>query len=49
MDGTGALALAARGGERAIVSLSHDGEYAAAVVAVLSDTKHGGCDEKSGA
>ena len=49
LHGTAAHALAARGGDRAIVSLSHDGEYAAAVVAVLSDTKHGGCDEKSGA
>jgi holo-[acyl-carrier protein] synthase len=39
LHGTAASALDARGGQRVLVSLSHDGEYAAAVVAVLSDTE----------
>jgi holo-[acyl-carrier protein] synthase len=47
LHGTVATALAMRGGDRVLVSLSHDGEYAAAVVAVLSDTKRGGRDQES--
>ena len=37
LHGKAAEALDAMGARRAIVCLSHDGEYAAAVVAVLSD------------
>ena len=33
-----AAALAARGADRLLICLSHDGDYAAAVVAALSDT-----------
>lgn len=46
LHGTAAAALAARGAHRVLVSLSHDGDYAAAVVAVLSDTEPGRCDQK---
>lgn len=49
LHGAAAAALAARGGDRVIVSLSHDGEYAAAVVAVLSDKERGGRDQKCAA
>ena len=38
LHGTASAALLSRGASRALVCLSHDGEYAAAVVAVLSDT-----------
>ena len=38
LHGKAAVALASRGGNRMLVCLSHDGDYAAAVVAVLSDT-----------
>jgi holo-[acyl-carrier protein] synthase len=38
LHGKAAAALASRGGSRMLVCLSHDGDYAAAVVAVLSDT-----------
>jgi holo-[acyl-carrier protein] synthase len=37
LHGKAAQALARMGAQRAVVCLSHDGEYAAAVVAVLSD------------
>lgn len=38
LHGNAAVALASLGGNRMLVCLSHDGAYAAAVVAVLSDT-----------
>jgi holo-[acyl-carrier protein] synthase len=38
LHGKAAAALAQLGGKRMLVCLSHDGDYAAAVVAVLSDT-----------
>jgi holo-[acyl-carrier protein] synthase len=38
LHGKAAAELASRGGSRMLVCLSHDGDYAAAVVAVLSDT-----------
>lgn len=38
LHGQAAVALAELGGKRMLVCLSHDGDYAAAVVAVLSDT-----------
>jgi holo-[acyl-carrier protein] synthase len=38
LHGKAAAELVSRGGSRLLVCLSHDGEYAAAVVAVLSDT-----------
>ena len=38
LHGKAAAALAARKADRVLVCLSHDGDYAAAVVAVLSDT-----------
>lgn len=38
LHGKAAAALASCGGRRMLVCLSHDGDYAAAVVAVLSDT-----------
>lgn len=38
LHGKAAAALASQGGNRMLVCLSHDGDYAAAVVAVLSDT-----------
>lgn len=38
LHGKAAAALTARGGSRLLVCMSHDGDYAAAVVAVLSDT-----------
>ena len=41
LHGTAGSALAARGDDRVLVSLSHDADYAAAVVAVLSDTESG--------
>ena len=41
LHGSVAKALATCGGDRVLVSLSHDGDYAAAVVAVLSDTQSG--------
>ena len=41
LHGAAAAALATRGADRVLVSLSHDADYAAAVVAVLSDTESG--------
>ena len=46
LHGAAAAALAKLGADRVLVSLSHDGDYAAAVVAVLSDKQRSGCDEK---
>jgi holo-[acyl-carrier protein] synthase len=49
LHGRVAAALATRGADRVLVSLSHDGDYAAAVVAVLSDKVRDGCAQKSSA